>query len=101
MAKWADYLISAVHYDSEETHIEKVKEHEDKGETVGGASIVSRKDVVKKLKHGNTYITIYKDSDNKWKKGEDVHVVKIDGEEFIRTDKNQKKEDNLGELPEF
>ena len=35
------------------------------------------------------------------KKGEDVHIVKVDDEKFIRTDKNETKKDNLGNLPEF
>jgi len=29
------------------------------------------------------------------------HIVEIDGENFIRTNRNKNKSDNLGELPEF
>ena len=37
MEKWADYLISAVRYDSKRSHIEKVRLHEDKGDKGGPA----------------------------------------------------------------
>ncbi len=33
--------------------------------------------------------------------GDPIHVVEIDGEKFIRTDKSDTKEDNLEGLPKF
>jgi len=45
--------------------------------------------------------TIYKTDAGKWKMGEDVRIVKVGNEEFIRTDANSKAADNLGNLPEF
>ncbi len=35
MAKWADYLISAVQYNAAGAHIAKVMRHPDNGESVG------------------------------------------------------------------
>ena len=101
MEKWADYLISAVRYDSEQSQIEKVRVHEDKGDEVGSAFELSRREVIANIKSKKTYITIYKGQDNKWKKGEEVQIIVVDGTEYIRTDRNQKKSDNLENLPEF
>ena len=39
MAKWADYGISAVRYSTDETHIDKVKVHEDKDTRFGNSLI--------------------------------------------------------------
>jgi len=100
MEKWADFLISAVRYNAQKTHIDKVRSHKDEGDNVGTGEETTREDIVRKIKEGKTFVTIYKSND-KWKKGEDVRIVDIDGQEYIRTDRNRTKKDNLGELPEF
>lgn len=99
--QWADYLISAVRYDEDRNHIEKARVHEDNGDTVGAASEWTRSSVVKAIDKGQTFCTILKTSDGKWKKGQDVHIVVLEGKRFIRTDANQVQRDNLGSLPEF
>jgi hypothetical protein len=53
------------------------------------------------LRAGYTVATIYKGSDNKWQKGADVAIVTRDGKPYIRTDADNKAQDNLGELPGF
>jgi len=100
MEKWADFLISAVRYSADETHIERVRVHEDLGDKIGSAKESSRTEVVKNIKNGKTYVTIFK-GQNGWKKGQDVHIIQVGNEEFIRTDKNQKARDNLENLPTF
>lgn len=100
MAKWADYLISAVRYNNEKTHIIMVKQHIDKGDKFSSADEVSRLTVVTNLKNDNSYMTIYKDNDN-WKMGEEVRIIQVGNSEFITTDPNETKNDNLGRLPEF
>jgi hypothetical protein len=101
MAKWADFLISAVKYNEERTHIERVRVHEDNGVNVGAPVNSSRLTGVSNIKSGYSYVTIYKTTENKWKKGEDVRIIKVGNEEFIRTDANQTAADNLGDLPEY
>ncbi|MGA7743883.1 MAG: DUF3892 domain-containing protein [Polyangia bacterium] len=100
MEKWADYCISAVQYTKDHTRIIKVEVRRDNGETIGNPSEETRQGVIDAIRKGVTFVTIFK-NDGKWKKGAEVGVVKIDGESFIRTDKNQRKVDNLDELPEF
>lgn len=101
MTKWADYGISAVRYDSDDQYIDKVKVHKDNGDTIGAGDIWSRKDVLAKMDDGKTFVTIVKDGDNKWKKGQDVHIITVDGRRFLRTDANKKSKDNLENLPKF
>jgi hypothetical protein len=100
MAKWADYGISKVRYNEKHQHIVKVKARVDNGDSIGPPTEMTRETVVKKLKDGETFVTIPL-KDGKFTKGEDVRIVKVNGVEYIRTDQNQKESDNLGELPEF
>lgn len=101
MEKWADYGISSVRYNDERSHIVKVKVHEDKGDRFGSAEEWSRHQVVSAMEGGKTFVTILKGTDDKWKKGQDVHIITVKGVKYIRTDKNQRASDNLENLPEF
>lgn len=101
MTKWADYLISAVKYNEKNTHIVEVKQRTDLDDKVSEATKVNRANVVSNLKAGKTYMTIYQNENKEWKKGEDVRIKKVDGTEYITTDPNETKRDNLGKLPEF
>lgn len=101
MAKWADYCISAVRYNMEHTHIVKVKVCQDLGDTLGDTSEWTRLDVVNSIGQGKSFVTIYKNADGKFKKGEDVRVITVNGTKYIRTDSNSRAADNLGNLPEF
>ena len=101
MTKWTDYCISAVRYDEDETHIIKVKVHVDNGDTIGDSSEWKREKVVSEIEGGTTFVTIFKGADGKWKKGQDVHIVKVNEKKYIRTDKNSRASDNLENLPEF
>ena len=107
MDKWADWLISAVSYDEDENRIEKVEVHEDQVNRVGPGSEAKRGWVISQIASNKTFVTICKvvveKSSGKfeWHKGADVHVVEVEGDKYIRTDRNNIKEDNLGELPTF
>ncbi len=101
MAKWADLLISAVRYNAQETHIERVEVREDLDDKVSAASESSRADVIKNIKSGKTYATITKAKDGGWLKGQDVHIIQVGAEDFIRTDENKTAKDNLENLPRF
>jgi hypothetical protein len=101
MAKWADYGISAVRYNTRHTHIDKVRVHPDDGDAIGSAKEQLRTDVIAAIKNDTTYVTIFKNSQSKWTKGQPVYVIKVHGEEYIKTVDNGKPEDNLENLPEF
>jgi hypothetical protein len=99
MVKWADYLISAVRYNFEHTHIVDVKRHLDQGNSIALGNIVGRIIVVDDLLKGLKYKTIFRGQDSKWKIGEDIRIIPNTG--FITTDPNTTTRDNLGGLPEF
>ncbi len=103
MAKWADYLISAVRYVETKTtkHISHIKVHRDLGDSVGESEIWSREDVVNAIDLNSTFITIFEDGNNTFKKGAEVEKIRINNEWFITTEPDQTKKDNLGNLPEF
>jgi hypothetical protein len=101
MAKWADYGITAVRYNSQETHIDQVKARKSNGETFGQELIYTRQSVIDALKQGYTFVTVNNGTNGKLTRGEDVRIVKINGVEYIRTDANNIAKDNLGNLPRF
>ena len=100
MAKWADFGISRVKYNRDRTAIVEVEALPDLGETFGNPQKVSRTQVVAAIETGRTFVTIYS-RDGKLTKGEDVRVVTVLGQKYIRTDNNSTRADNLGSLPEY
>ena len=58
MAKWADYLISQVSYDSSHL-ITKVKQHRDNGNKASVGEVVDRNTLANNLGHGVRYMTVY------------------------------------------
>lgn len=101
MAKWENYLISAVRYNTDHTHITDLMVHEDKDDKVGKGEIYPRQNIVDAINNGTTFVTIYKDSDKNWKKGQKVFVIIVNGTSYLKTVDNGKEEDNLENLPEF
>ena len=72
--------------------------------TVNGLSLplaYDRKDVIQGIQKGDIWYTCLQKDETMWIKKAEIHVVEVDGEYFIRTDGNNIKSDNLGELPEF
>ena len=102
MDKWADCLISAVKTNPDQIHIDFVECHSDFGCVVCENIIVSRTDVILKIKKGCTYATVFRTPMGKWRKGQEVHLVNVDGKDYLRTDlKNNVASDNFDDVPEF
>jgi len=99
MAKWADYLISEVSYDSNHL-ILKIKQHTDNGETISQGDIVDRDTLANNLGHGSKYMTVYGDL-NKLRIGKNVRYFRVDEYHYIRIDHNKVNHDNLGDLPDI
>ena len=57
--------------------------------------------MVNKIESNYTFVTVTKDEDGNWNKGQEVHIIEVNGTKYIRTDKNSDEDDNLGNLPEF
>ncbi len=99
--KWADYGISAVRYNSERTHIQKVEVREDQDDKFGPAQEWTRTQVVTAIERGISFVTILRDSERRWQQGQAVHIVTVNGAKYLRTDQNSTARDNLGNLPDF
>lgn len=98
--KWADYAITAIRYNRNRTHIEYLQVRQDDGNTLGFPLSRSRSQIVNLIKTGTTFVTAY-ERGAKWQRGDNVHVVVINGISYLRTDGNRVSKDNLGNLPEF
>ena len=101
MVKWAEYLISEVRYSPDHKRILQVKQHKDLDGQVGEGEIVERDVVSSNIKKGITYMTIHNGSSTTWKRGESVKGFIVDGDYYIRVDKNKVNLDNLGILNEL
>lgn len=101
MAKWADYGISAVNFNTAHTHIDRVKVHVDNGESIAQPSVWLRTDVINALENGKTFVTILKNTEGNWVKGQPVYIIHVNGVKYIKTVDNGKAVDNLDNLPEF
>jgi len=101
MAKWADYIITAVRFNSSGSHIEAVEIRPDEGAKAGSASEATRAQVVASLEAGTTFCTATVGSDGKFQKGAAVKIYKYDGEKYIKTKADGIKNDNLDNLPTF
>ncbi|MGE4158829.1 MAG: DUF3892 domain-containing protein [Planctomycetota bacterium] len=101
MTKWADYAISAVRYNEKRTHIDKVQAYEDGDKGLGALVEFSREQVVAAIKNKTTFVTMFKNKDGKWSKGQPVFIIKINKVEYIKTVDNGSERDNLENLPEF
>ena len=95
-----EYWVSHKRMNQEETRIERIMAMM---VTVNGLSLplaYDRKDVIQGIQKGDNWYTCLQ-KDESWSITAEIHVVEVDGEYFIRTDGNNIKSDNLGELPEF
>ncbi|QUP55905.1 DUF3892 domain-containing protein (plasmid) [Ralstonia syzygii] len=101
MAKWADYLIFAVRFNTKRTHIDQVRVAVDNGDAVGATSEHDRQTIVSAVKNGTTFATIYKNASGNWDKGKQVYIVPISGSEYLKTIADNRLVDNLDNLPEF
>jgi hypothetical protein len=99
--KWAYYLISAVRYDGTGERIERVLVHEYWLHVIVGGAAWPRRNIRMALERASEVCTIRKASDGSWLRGEDVHLVEVDGATYLRTDDEPVARDDLGDLRTF
>jgi hypothetical protein len=100
MTKWADFGVFRVKYHPDRSAIAELELQADPGETFGSLQKASRLAVVGAIGRGRTFVTVYF-RNGRWTKGEEVRVLMIRGQKFIRTDGVLVKADELGQLPEY
>lgn len=98
MGKLADYAIFEVHYDVDGSRIVSVRRCAILATGYGEPETKTRADIVDSIQSGKSHITII-EVNGVWKKGGDVGIVR--GTNFIRTDNNETKADNLGNIRRF
>lgn len=101
MQKWADYLVSAVKTNPNQPRIESLEVHSDFGNMVCQTEILSRADIIASIKKGITYSTVFRTAMGKWRKGEDVRLVTLNGEDYLRTDTKSEAQDQFDNVPEL
>lgn len=78
-----------------------VRIHPDNGDKIGASADHTRQNIIDAIKKGSTFVTIIKNTESKWSKGQPVYVIKVNSTEYIKTVDNGKECDNLENLPEF
>jgi len=96
--RWATYVITAVGYDGSGKQIVEVEVREDLDTTLDAPSVWRRQSVIQAIRNGFTFVTAFERAGS-WHRGAKVEIVRVGFEEFLRTDANQERADNLGELP--
>lgn len=99
MEKWADYLISEVKYGKNHL-IEQVKIHTEDENGVGEGTLVDRSQISHNIKNGKSYKTIVHGLKG-WKLADTVQLNRVNGDSFIRIDKNKTEQDFLGPILQF
>lgn len=91
-----DYCIIAVHYQKEKegTYLESVKIDEP-------AEIRTRERVILDIAGEKKNVKTAIQKDGKWVEGAEVRVIIVNSEKFLRTEENESRVDDLGELPRF
>lgn len=95
-----DYIILRVRKNERYKTIERVRGRTTKKRAISAPFTYEKDKVVKMIESGKDFFT-GKERGTELIKKEKIHVLPINGEKFIRTDRNETPEDNLGELPEF
>lgn len=101
MSKWADFGISEVRFNAPHTHIDKVRVRPDNEKSFGLPIEYSRLDIVSAIRKGTSFVTIFKGDEGNWNKGQSVFVIRINGQDYIKSVENKTEKDNLDNLPEF
>lgn len=99
MARWANYLVSAVQRTTD-GDIARVVVHIDEGDTVGTGKIYDATVVISLIEKGSTFCTIvWNYNTGGWNRGALIDTVERNGWIYLRTIRDKTRRDNLGNLP--
>lgn len=101
MAKWADYLISGIRKSEKNgsKYVSYVMLHVDTDTNFEVGTKIQKADVITLLKSGKKIITIRWDyHKGVWQQGAQVIYETVGNEEFLRTVRDARLEDNLDNL---
>lgn len=94
-----NYYVSAVEYNSDNTHIAKLRVHEATASGVKNAYVeMTRPQVVDLIAKKKTFATMTKGADGNWKLGAKLEVIPVTTD-YLKTKKDTSTKDNLENLP--
>jgi hypothetical protein len=97
----ADFYIEKVRYNKDHTRIVWVSVRQDSSSKLSGPYNMVRKKMVSLLHDGKQFMTIFRNEEGKYRKGQKILVISVKGSEYIRTDQNLTEGDQLENLPEY
>jgi len=96
MLKWVDYFVTNVKYNVDENRIGILEVRSDIEED---EDFWPREKVVEQIeKFNKTFCRVNKSNMGVWQKNSKINLVDINGEKFLRTDKNKICRDNLEKI---
>ncbi len=101
MGDRADFYIEKVRYNKGHTRIVWVSIREDKGPKLGGSYNMVRRQMVSLIRKGKQFMTIFRNEEGKYRRGQKLAVIRVKGMEYLRTDEDIQENDRLQDLPEF
>lgn len=100
MAKWADYIVTAVRFNTHGTHIEWLRCCKDNGDNLGSDQTFSRQQVIDAINKGTTFITAIKGADGRYYPGQSLFAY-VMRSHFLKTREDTSTKDNLDNMPRF
>ena len=100
MSQGYSYYVSAVEYNSDNTHIAKLRVHAvtaDKTFNAAGQEL-TRPQVIDLIKKGKTFASITKGTGDRWTIGAKLEIVAVTTE-YLKTKNDTSTKDNLENLP--
>lgn len=101
MVERADFYIEKVRYNKDHSKIIWVSVREDSGTKLGGAYNMVRKRLVNLLGEGKQFMTIFRNSEGKYRRGHKLSAVKVKGITYLRTDLEVIENDLLDNVQEY
>lgn len=101
MSNRADYYIEKVRYNKGHTRIVWVSVRQDSDKKLGTPYNMVRKKMVSLIRAGKEFMTIFRNEEGKYRKGQKVSTIRVKGSEYIRTDQAETETDQLENLPEY
>lgn len=94
-----DYFVSAVEYNSDNTHIAKLRVHEVGADGKFKRVVdMTRPEVVDLIAKKKTFATMTKDAEGKWQMGAKLEVIQVTTD-YLKTKRDNSTRDNLENLP--
>ncbi len=101
MSENADYYIEKVRYNKKHDRIVWVSVRENSQNKLGGSYNMVRAKILSLIKGGKQFMTIFRNEEGKYRKGQRVAVVPMQGVDYIRTDATPGEGDQLENVPEY